>query len=137
MEQEIRFWGHPNVRALHPRAIEITKARDLSLRGDCIVGVRAEGACADISETLKARIRQPSTIVIDLTVGSLSFSLKGSGHPQLALTNSEDIVLRTTGFVCPRTLSIGCDAASSHIPREMVRMLQDPATQGIMRVRIE
>ena len=137
MEDEIRFWGHRNVLAFHPRAIEITKARELSLRGDCIIGVNADLACADISELVKSRLKTQTPVTIEIIVDGLSFKLEGSGHPQLSLTNSEDIVIRKTSFVCPRTLSIGCDKASVDMPREMVRKLQDPTTQGVMRVCIE
>ena len=53
VQDEIIFYGHPNVRSTHTRTIEITKAPTLSLRGDCIIGVNANKACRDLKPTLK------------------------------------------------------------------------------------
>ena len=39
MHFEIPFFGHPNIRSLHGRTIEITREPHLTLQGDCIVGV--------------------------------------------------------------------------------------------------
>ncbi len=53
MEEEIIFYGHPNIRAMHEKTIELTKAKDITLRGDCIIGVNANKACIDLSNTIK------------------------------------------------------------------------------------
>ena len=34
--------GHPNIRATHKTTLEVTKEKELSPRGDCIIGI-----CAD------------------------------------------------------------------------------------------
>ncbi|MGI0066726.1 MAG: DUF371 domain-containing protein, partial [Nitrosotalea sp.] len=39
MRFEISFHGHENVRSLHPKSIEITTDPNLTVNGDCIVGV--------------------------------------------------------------------------------------------------
>ena len=56
-EDEIIFYGHPNVRCLHQRTIEVTTDSHLTLRGDCIIGVRASKACKDLNDLLKSRIQ--------------------------------------------------------------------------------
>ena len=48
-DDEILFYGHPNVRCLHQRTIEVTTDSHLTLRGDCIIGVRASKACKDLN----------------------------------------------------------------------------------------
>jgi hypothetical protein len=70
-------------------------------------------------------------------VGSESYSIKGFGNSKLTLINKHDIVIRKTHFVCPRTLSVGCDGASSDLPRGLVKMLQDSSTVGLLRINVE
>jgi hypothetical protein len=138
VQDEVLFYGHPNVRSLHTKTIEITMDKQLSLRGDCIIGVRANKACSDLSESLKARLRQcHSTIIIEIMVGDETFTVRGTGDEQLLLTNQHDIVIRRTHFACPRTASVGCDSASSDIPRTIISALQNSNSAGIFRITAE
>ncbi len=138
VQEEVIFFGHPNVQSLHGKTLEITKDEHLTLRGDCILGVRATKACADLNETLKRRLSTSGSIVrVEIMVGSESFVIKGMGDERLSLMNPHDIVIRKTNFVCPRTLSIRCDKASSDVPRNMVELLQDDEAKGIFRITVE
>jgi hypothetical protein len=49
----------------------------------------------------------------------------------------DDIVIRKSEFVCPRTLAVKCNKASDLIPREMVLLLQDPKTKGTFTITID
>lgn len=138
MQDEIAFCGHPNVQSLHARTVEITKEENLTLRGDCIIGVRAEKACSDIDEKVRKRLVQDGSLVtMEIIVGNNVYVIKGEGDSRLTLKNSHDIVIRKTNFVCPRTLSVRCDRASSDIPREMIELLKDPKTRGLFRITVE
>ena len=138
VQDEVTFYGHPNVQSLHGKTIEITKEEHLTLRGDCIIGVRASKACADLDETLRRRLCSDGSVVeIDVMVGNKSFVINGMGDMRLTLQNPHDIVIRKTNFVCPRTMSVRCDRASSDVPRDMVRMLQDKDARGIFRITVE
>lgn len=119
------FAGHPNVRSTHPTTIEITAETSLTPRGDCIVGVGAEGGCASLPDPVKAMLqREDSTVRITIRVGPNRFVVRGRGDPGLSLEHRTDVVIRKSGFLCPRTLAVGCDAASVDVPREMVGDLQ-------------
>ncbi|MEW5839944.1 DUF371 domain-containing protein [Nitrososphaera sp.] len=138
MQDEITFFGHPNVQSLHSRTVEITTEEHLTLKGDCIIGVRAERACAGISEPVRRRLMQDSAPVrIEVIVGEQVYAIAGSGDSRLTLKNKHDIVIRKTNFTCPRTLAVRCDRASSDIPRGMVERLKDPATKGLFRITVE
>jgi len=135
IEDEVTFYGHPNVQSLHGKTIEITKDDHLTLRGDCIIGVRASKACADLDANLKRRLRSNDSVVkIEIMVGDESFLINGKGDERFTLQNPLDIVIRKTNFVCPRTISVRCDRASSDVPREIVKLLQDKDTKGIFRI---
>ncbi|OLC24799.1 MAG: hypothetical protein AUJ08_03975 [Thaumarchaeota archaeon 13_1_40CM_3_50_5] len=138
MQDEVTFYGHPNVRSLHSKTVEITRDGHLTLRGDCIIGVRASKACADFDQNLRRRLRSNDSVVrIEIMVGDESFLINGKGDERFTLQNPHDIVIRKTGFVCPRTMSVRCDRASSDVPRKMVRMLQDTEERGIFRITVE
>ena len=137
-EDEIKFHGHPNVLSLHSRTVEITRSENLSLRGDCIIGVGATKACSDLSESVKKGLRQDGSLIkMEVLVGNESFRINGIGDSRLSLLDKHDIVIRKTRFVCPRTMSVGCDKASSDLPRSIVGILQDRASTGIFRVSVE
>jgi len=138
MEEEILFYGHPNVTALHEMTIEVTKAESLTPRGDCIIGVNASKACYDLSGELKRRLRDENSIVrMSIMVDDKKCDFVAYGSPSLILTNKHDIVIRKSGFVCPRTLAIRCDKASNNIPKDIVRMLKDPARKGVLHISVE
>ena len=138
IQDEVTFYGHPNVRSLHSKTVEITRDGHLTLRGDCIIGVRASKACADFDQNLRRRLRSNDSVVrIEIMVGDESFLINGKGDERFTLQNPYDIVIRKTGFVCPRTMSVRCDRASSDVPRKMVRMLQDTEERGIFRITVE
>jgi len=138
MKFEIEFSGHENIRSNHQKTIEITKESNLTPQGDCIVGVNATSSCADLPQELKDKLRiSDSKVTFSSNVGEHEFVLKGKGHPNLILTHSEDIVIRKSDFICPRTLAVNCDKASNLLPREMVSLLQDPKTKGTFTIIVD
>ncbi len=138
MRYEIEFFGHENIRSNHKKTIEITKELHLTPRGDCIIGVNASSSCADLPQELKNKLKNSKTNVHFLIkVGDDEFVLQGKGHPDLTLTHDEDIVLRKSDFICPRTLSVKCDKASDLVPREMVSNLQNPTTKGLFIITVD
>lgn len=132
---KITFRGHSNVRSQHSRTVEITKDDSLTVQGDCIVGVQASHSCADIPDHIRTKLRSRSTKVqIMLDVNGHKFEINGRGDPGLEITHKSDIVIRTSDYTCPRTLAVGCDAASSDIPKNMVHDLQNKGTIGVMSI---
>ncbi|HXS59247.1 MAG TPA: DUF371 domain-containing protein [Candidatus Sulfopaludibacter sp.] len=136
--EEIIFKGHTNVQSLHSRTIEITKDKDLTLNGDCIIGVNANKSCRDLSTEIKEKIKKNNSLIeVEIIVEPYSFVIKGNGNDNLLLSNHEDIVLRKSKFICDRTLSINCDFSSLDIPRNIINILKNPSNIGIMQIRVE
>ena len=137
MNFEIEFSGHENIRSNHKNTLEITKESHLTPRGDCIVGVNANSSCNDLPQELKDKLRNSDVKVsISIRAGDHEFVMCGNGHPDLTLTHKDDIVIRKSDFTCPRTLAVKCDKASDLLPREMVSLLQDPNTKGVLRITV-
>ncbi len=137
MQFEIPFSGHENIRSLHKKTIEITKETSLTPSGDCIVGVNAKCGCNGIPNQIKRKIRDPnSTVIFSINVNDYSFQVKGKGHQDLICSDPNDIVLRKSDYVCPRTLAVKCDKASDSIPRKMIQLLKNPETKGFFSIEV-
>jgi hypothetical protein len=138
MRFEIQFSGHENIRSNHQKTIEITKESHLTPSGDCIIGVNASASCADLPDSIKKKLQNPNSKVnFSIKVGLHEFIVEGRGHENLILTHLEDIVIRKSNFVCPRTLAVKCDKASDLLPREMISLLQNPNTRGTFTIMID
>jgi hypothetical protein len=138
LTEEIQFCGHKNIRSLHSRTIEITKDPNLTLNGDCIIGVSATKSCSDLTSAMKNKIRRNQSIVeIDLIVEPFSIKINGIGNDNLPLTHLHDIVLRKSNFICDRTLCLSCNVSAIQIPRKMIDLLKDPSKQGLLVIGVE
>ena len=137
IQDQITFYGHPNVRSNHSKSIEVTKAQTLSTRGDCIVGVNADKACKDLKPCLKDLLLKTGLVLkIEIIVEDLTFEMHAHSDPKLLLSDVNDIVIRRSNFVCPRTVAISCDKAASDIPRKMTRLLRNPEAKGILKLTV-
>lgn len=137
MQEEIVFYGHPNVLALHKTTIEVTKDDYLTQNGDCIIGINSNKSCYDLNVKLKRLIQTDGIPVqFEFLIRNYSFKVNGFGNRDLNLTNKHDLVLRKSNFISPRTISIKCDKSSNQIPREIISELQDSSTKGILIITV-
>jgi len=135
---EIQFSGHKNIRSNHQKTLEITKESHLTPQGDCIIGINATASCADLPPALKDKLKNSnSKITFSISVENHEFVIEGKGHQDLILTHEEDIVIRKSDFICPRTLAVKCDKASDLLPRDMVALLRDPNTRGTFSIIVD
>jgi hypothetical protein len=137
--EEIVARGHPNVSATHRTTFEITKDRELSKRGDCIIGIRAEKSISEVSDSIKNRLRggRPTKITLLLPDYGLKEEIRGMGSNKMTFDHPTDIVVRRSSFVCGRTLLIKADRAAIDLSREMVEVLRDPSTLLVFRIEIQ
>ena len=138
MEEEVIFWGHPNVRCLHHTTLEITTEKNLTPNGDCIVGVSASKGCGQLHPSIKRSLRKENSIVrLTIIVEPYSVDILGESNSKLILSHQHDIVVRKSNYIDARTLAINCDLASLDLPRPMIQTLKDATTKGLMKITIE
>ena len=118
----------------HQTTLEITKDSEISRRADCIIGVEANKACVDLHGVLVEHIRSRGKLRFVIKVKQHNFVFYGSGNSDLQLTDPREMVFRKSDFVSSRTIALRCDAAAIDLPREMIRLLQDPNTIGAMQI---
>jgi hypothetical protein len=119
--------GHSNILATHPATLMLTKDKDLSKTGDCIVAVSAEKSVIDLSQQFKDALRKPNAkLTIAIEADGLREQIIAFGSPKLILTHPTDMVIRKSNYICNRTLAIHSDKAANDLPRELVQKLKDP-----------
>ena len=126
MKFKIQAKGHPNVLSKHKSTFEITKDLQLSLSGDCIIGVAMDKTMNDFSPSLKEKIRNENTkIRVKLATENGEDEIIGYGHSDLSLNHPTDIVCRKSSYVCSRTLMIKSNKASCDLNEEIINDLKE------------
>ena len=124
MNFKIMAKGHENVLSLHKSTFEITKDKDLSLSGDCIIGLDIDKSMADFPEEFKEKLANDDTkVIVELKTPNASDTIGGFGHHDLSLSHPTDIVCRKSTFVCSRTLMIKSNKAAIDLNRDLIKDL--------------
>jgi hypothetical protein len=131
MKEIVRARGHPNVRARHKTTLEITRDRDLTPRGDCIIGVDADKSLSDLSLEIRDWLLRGNPVKIEIVLPDygLKDDLIAFGSRGLTFKHERDIVVRKSDFVCDRTLAIRSNKSARDIDREIVNLLRDSKTE--------
>ena len=124
MNFKIMAKGHENVLSLHKSTFEITKDKDLSLSGDCIIGLDIDKSMDDFPEEFKEKLANDDTkVIVELKTPNASDTIEGYGHHDLTLSHPTDIVCRKSTFVCSRTLMIKSNKAAIDLNRDLIKDL--------------
>lgn len=124
MNFKIKAKGHKNVLSLHKSTFEITKDKDLSLSGDCIIGLDIDKCMLDFPKEFKEKLANDETIVtVKLKSPNAYDEIVGYGHHDLTLDHPTDIVCRKSDFICSRTLMIKSDKAAIDLNRDLIEDL--------------
>ena len=116
--------GHENVLSLHKSTFEITKDKDLSLAGDCIIGLDIDKSMEDFPNEFKEKLANDDTkVIVELKTPNASDTIEGYGHHDLTLSHPTDIVCRKSTFVCSRTLMIKSNKAAIDLNRDLIKDL--------------
>jgi len=129
--------GHENITAKHKTTLEITKDREITPRGDCIIGVNADKSLLDLPEELKLLLKKGLTFEIEISLPDYGLRdfLVGKGNEGLTLNHPTDIVIRKSNYVCPRTLLISSTKAARDLNKEIVEMLKDRKTEVVVTLQ--
>ena len=124
MNFKIKAKGHENVLSLHKSTFEITKDKELSLSGDCIIGLDIDKSMEDFPDEFKEKLANDDTkVIVELRTPNASDTIEGYGHHDLTLSHPTDIVCRKSTFVCSRTLMIKSNKAAIDLNRDLIKDL--------------
>ncbi len=130
-------FGHENVQASHPSTVEFTKESHLSINGDCILVVSANKSLADLSPEFKEALRKPhAKLIIKIQVDELVEEIHARGSPNLALADSQEMVVRKSAYGSSRTLGIHADKAAKDLSRKLVDKLKNPDQKATITLTV-
>ncbi len=137
LEETIIAHGHSNILATHRSTLEVTKERNLTREGDCIIAVGANKGAGDLSAGLKKLLRRrDSAIALSIEADGLRELIRGRGHPKLSFQKPECMVFRKSNYVCGRTVMIQADKAAVDINRDLVKLLRQEATRVEVTIEV-
>ena len=125
MECKFTAYGHPNITAKHKTTLEFTKDEELTLKGDCIVGVKADFSLSEIKEFIKNLKGKKIKIIIE--VNGLKEEINAEINP--GFNSDREMVVRKSDFKDERTFAIGADKASCDLDRECIDMVMKSKIQ--------
>ena len=132
MNFKIMAKGHENVLSLHKSTFEITKDKDLSLAGDCIIGLDIDKSMEDFPDEFKEKLANDDTkVIVELKTPNASDTIEGFGHHDLSLSHPTDIVCRKSTFVCSRTLMIKSNKAAIDLNRDLIKDLANGESMDV------
>ncbi|MFH8086222.1 MAG: DUF371 domain-containing protein [Candidatus Aenigmatarchaeota archaeon] len=135
VKEEIIAYGHPNISATHKTTFEITKSGEIRKDADCVIGVKANKACKDLSKEIKEALKEGKKVEIKISAAGIEDVIIAYGSPALKLSHVEDIVIRKSDFIDNRTLAILANKAACDLKRELVEKLKNPETE--IKITIE
>ncbi|MEM1868309.1 MAG: DUF371 domain-containing protein [Thermosphaera sp.] len=127
--EQVTARGHFNITGRHKTTLEITRERDLTVRGDCIIGVEADKATSDFSSEFKKALRDPrNVLLIILEARGIRDFLLAHCSSSLILSDTRRIIVRRSGFIEPATIGLHATKAAGDLNRELINALKNGET---------
>lgn len=120
-------YGHENITAKHKTTLEFTKDKNLSLKGDCILGVRADFSLEKIKEFINKLKTNKIRIIISLKNNKNNKIMKEEVIAEInpGFNSDREIVVRKSDFRDERTLAVRADKAACDLGRGFVDKLKN------------
>lgn len=123
MKFVIEVHGHPNLLGNHKSTWEITKDKNLSVKGDCIIGVSASCGPNELPNDLKNYLIQGKWVYVSIQQDdNMIIEGKFQGHNEMNFSNYSDMVFRRSEFVDDRTVGINGSFVAKDIPRKFIEV---------------
>lgn len=119
--------GHPNIRATHFKTLEFTKDEDITERGDCIVGVKATFELTELDKFKEKDVKKIKCM-ISLSEDEKEHFFECKFTLNTLFESNHELVLRKSSFNSDRTFGFNLNRGANKIPREMVKIMQNPDT---------
>ena len=125
-------YGHPNILAAHKATFEFTKDKDISLNGDCIIGVNSDFDIVMINEIMKKSKNKKILITIETPDKKIKEKVSAILNP--GYSDNKEFVVRKTRFISARTFAIGADKAACDISRALAEFLNEYENKIVVSV---
>ena len=130
-------YGHDNITCKHKTTLEFTKDKDLSLKGDCIVGVKADFSLVQLKKFIKSLGNNKKITITIETLGyndneynnnkiknniaENKITKKINAEINPGFDSDKEMVIRKTDFIDKRTFAIKADKAAFELDKGLIR----------------
>ena len=133
MQYKFHAYGHPNILGTHKTTLEFTKDGDLSLNGDCIVGVKADFKLEKLKEFIKNSAGKKIIVTIQTLDKKIAEKVEAYLNPDFS--SDKELVIRKTDFVSGRTLAIKSNKAAFELNRELINYLKEKGNKMVVIIK--
>ena len=123
MQYKFHAYGHPNMLVTHKTTLEFTKDKELSLKGNCIVGVKSDFDLQKIKDFMKKSKKKKIIMTIETADKKITEKTEAELNPNFNSDN--EIVIRKTDFVSERTFAIRSNKAAFELKRDLIDYLKE------------
>ena len=128
MIYKFHAYGHPNILGTHKTTFEFTKDEEISLMGDCIVGVKADFELGKLKKFIRKSIKNNNK-KITITIKALSKSITIKETVFITINpnfnDDKEFVIRKTDFASERTFAIKANKAAFELNRDLIGFLKE------------
>ena len=127
MRYSFTCYGHENITARHKTTLEFTKDMEMGLKGDCIIGVKADFSLIQLKKFIKSLNNNKIAITIQ-TINNNSKNkiverINAEINPNF--NSDREMVIRKTNFVSDRTFAIRADKAAFELNRDLIKNISN------------
>ena len=135
MGYSFNCYGHRNITAKHKTTFEFTKDEGLSLKGDCIIGVRSDFSLPSLKRFIKSLGGNKKITITIETINNISndknktnkdykrFIEKINCEINPDFNSDNEMVIRKGDFISERTFAIRADKAACEISMDLANFL--------------
>ena len=125
MKYQFHACGHPNILGTHKTTLEFTKDNELSLKGDCIVGVKADFELKKIKQFIKNSRNKKISITIKTISTTKKIKDMISAELNLNFDDDKEFIIRKTDFASERTFAKKANKAAFELNRNLIDYLKE------------
>ena len=122
-------YGHPNIKSTHKNTFEFTKDKDLTVNGDCIIGVNSNFELNKIKKIIKNKEKIKIKIEVDDLVEEVNCLVNYD------FDDDNEIVVRKGRFDSERTLGLSSDKACIDFSRQFVEKLKENGIEIMVDIK--
>lgn len=124
MKYSFNAYGHENILSSHQTTIEFTKDKGLSLRGTCIIGVKADFELDKLRGFIKSIINNKKALKIIIKIKAGNFQEEVIAEVNPDFNDDKEMVIRKSNFIDKRTFAINANKSAFELSRGFINNLK-------------
>ena len=125
MKCKFYAYAHPNILGTHKNTLEFTKDKDITTKGDCIIGVNSDFDLNEIKKFIKNIEDKKITITMETLSKSIKIKEKIFAEINPNFNSDKEFVIRKSDFVSERTFAINSSKSAFELNRQLINFLKE------------